>query len=291
MPMRAIENLFLSIGSIKSGTSWLYMLLRNHPQIDTVPVKEIHYFAHFHTEYQLLCFPNRLKQLQDTAAWLSADRPEEARAILSWFTSYLADPVNDAWLAGLYRDPHGANWCSEFSNLNALLPQAGWQHVRNSAGRIRVIYTMRNPLSRLWSHVRFHMALTGLLAQCDDWTESNFTTFLAVPEISRLARYTHVLRLLEQSMDPKEYRLLIYEDIETAPDRVLADIEALLEICPGAYDPPSLTKRHNPGSQHTMPPAFVAASTSMVESELESLEAHGFAIPAAWGHPRGSQLR
>ena len=35
-----MEKLFLSIGAMKAGTTWLYSLLERHPQINFTPEKK-----------------------------------------------------------------------------------------------------------------------------------------------------------------------------------------------------------------------------------------------------------
>eukprot|EP00493_Phyllostaurus_siculus_P000433 UN00435 len=35
-----IDNLFLSVGAMKAGTTWLYEQLKNHPEIHFTPEKE-----------------------------------------------------------------------------------------------------------------------------------------------------------------------------------------------------------------------------------------------------------
>jgi len=278
----AIQNLLLSIGAMKSATSWLYMQLRRHPRIAAVPLKEVHYFAHHHTGYGLLDFPDRLNRLRAAVEEMRADRPDATRAMLDWFRAYLADPLDDAWFGGLYRDPRGPGWCAEFSNLNALLPPSGWEHVRRAARRVRVIYTLRHPLLRLWSHTRFHLAFTGHQAELAHWDEAAFSHFLARPEIASHAQYALVLRTLDDNFDPAHYRVLLYDDIETQPLSVLAAIEALLEIEPGRYDTAKLAMRHNEGPPHPLPAAFIAAARPMVEAELEALDKQRFGAPAAW---------
>jgi hypothetical protein len=39
-------NLFLSIGAMKAGTTWLYAVLERHPALHFTPEKELHYFYH-----------------------------------------------------------------------------------------------------------------------------------------------------------------------------------------------------------------------------------------------------
>ncbi len=280
--MAVIENLLLSIGAMKAGTSWLYMQLRDHPQIEALPLKEIHYFAQYHTDYKIIGFRDRLQRLKEGIAALQADRPAKARAALDWFGAYLAEPTDDAWFANLYDNPVGAKWCAEFSNLNALLTEAGWQHVRSVASRTRIIYTLRNPLDRLWSHTRFHLAFTGAFAQLAKWQEADFRKFLALPEIAGHGRYAHVLDMLDQNFDQEDYHILMFEDLEMIPDSALAGIETFLGIAPGVYNPSSLVKRHNMGPEYAMPQAFAAAAKPLVEIELAALDARDFPVPLAW---------
>ncbi len=44
-----IKNLFLGVGAMKSGTTWLYDVMSRHPEIYFSYEKEIHYFAHTDT--------------------------------------------------------------------------------------------------------------------------------------------------------------------------------------------------------------------------------------------------
>ena len=41
-----VENLFLSVGAMKAGTTFLFNALSRHPELYFTPEKELHYFAH-----------------------------------------------------------------------------------------------------------------------------------------------------------------------------------------------------------------------------------------------------
>ena len=154
--------------------------------------------------------------------------------------------------------------------------------MRNVAKRIRVIYTPRNPLERLWSHTRFHLAFAGAFAQLSEWEEVDFRRFLDLPEINRHGRYAYVLATLAQNFDQGDYHVVIFEDIETSLGSLLARIEAFLGISPGIYNPLSLAEHHNVGAVKPMPKAFADAAKPMVDMELGALDARGFSIPLAW---------
>lgn len=48
--MALFGNLFLSIGAMKAGTTWLYAVLERHPALHFTPEKELHvssiFFGH-----------------------------------------------------------------------------------------------------------------------------------------------------------------------------------------------------------------------------------------------------
>jgi hypothetical protein len=41
--------------------------------------------------------------------------------------------------------------------------------------RLKVLYSMRDPVQRLWSHTKFHLQLTGHLDKLDLWGLSSLT--------------------------------------------------------------------------------------------------------------------
>jgi hypothetical protein len=43
-----IEKLFLSVGAMKAGTTWLYDKLKQHPDIHFSPQKEVHFLSHYY---------------------------------------------------------------------------------------------------------------------------------------------------------------------------------------------------------------------------------------------------
>ena len=57
-----IERLYLNVGQMKSGTTFLYGILRNHPSIYFTPEKELHYLSQCYGRFKLLSEPVRLRK-------------------------------------------------------------------------------------------------------------------------------------------------------------------------------------------------------------------------------------
>jgi hypothetical protein len=131
--VKLIDNIFFSIGAMKAGTSWLYEALRLNPDINAVPIKEVHYLWHRFGTFQLLSREQRIATTElHVGRLLRQCDPEKTNEVLSWFGRYMADPVDDLWFSSLFGSRERSRYCAEFSNMNALLGPG----VRYRTGRI-----------------------------------------------------------------------------------------------------------------------------------------------------------
>ena len=62
---KIFRNLFLSVGAMKAGTTWLYAVLERHPELYFCPEKEVHYFYHRYVDDGLLSEAHRLEKAKD----------------------------------------------------------------------------------------------------------------------------------------------------------------------------------------------------------------------------------
>lgn len=61
-PGKLFSHLFLSIGAMKAGTTWLYAVLARHPALHFAMEKEIHYFYHRYVDQSQLNETRRLPE-------------------------------------------------------------------------------------------------------------------------------------------------------------------------------------------------------------------------------------
>lgn len=153
---------FLCVGAAKAGTSWLHRQLQDHPDCHFRALKELHYFnavdgGHLGREFRkhrdwqqgLL---DRLarsgtaprteqsKRLTDRAAWL--DVLERRQEDVAAYLDYLHDGAAGARVVG------------EMTPAYALLSTERLARMAAMAPDVRFLYIMRDPVDRLWSHVR-----------------------------------------------------------------------------------------------------------------------------------------
>lgn len=278
-------NLFLSVGAMKAGTTWLSMMLRQHPALHFTPEKELHYFYHRYVSADVLSDRQRLAKAQ--AQYLRRYDPDKAniavvRARLDWVSDYLSNPVDDSWYRRLFRLGPGQIYACDFSNLNAHLPAEAWPQIAAGCDRLKVLYTMRDPLDRLWSHVRFHLQFTGQSEMLDRWKPPQLRDFARQAHIWNNGEYGRILRRLTKALPAEDRLVLFYEDIHTDPLAGLRRIEAFLGLEPHAYDPAGFARRHAASPPRAMPDGFkrsFAADTARIKAEVAAL---GFALPQAW---------
>jgi hypothetical protein len=148
---------FLCIGAQKSGTSWLDANLRRHPRIWMPWIKELQYFNHIHLpEHRAWTDGHRRSHAERAARGLvrrSEQGPLDLR-ILHRIAAIAAEPLSDAWYGRIFAHARADQLCGEVTPEYSLLPAEGIAHVRRLNPRMKIIFLMRDPVERCWSHLR-----------------------------------------------------------------------------------------------------------------------------------------
>jgi hypothetical protein len=283
--LKAYPNLFLSIGAMKAGTTWLYAVLARHPSLHFAMEKEVHYFYHRYVNPTQLSEAYRLKEAKNR--YLLRFDPEKAnidavRENLHWISNYLSRPVDDHWYRNLFPLRDHQKYACDFSNLNALLPADAWPQIAERAAGLRVLYVMRDPVARLWSHTKFHLQVTGQIERLNDWGPDDFNSFVHSPHIWANAEYGQVLRNLRDGLPREMRKVIFYEELHTDQRSALHGIEDFLGIPPFDYPQALLDRRITEGIKHPMPPFFSELFQADVARICEEVQAEGFTLPATW---------
>ena len=280
---RPLGGLMLSIGSMKAGTSWLFEILKDHPDLETVPIKEIHYFWEKHGSFSMLTFEQRKETVRfHVNALLPSLDAEASGRFLRWCETFIAGSVGDGWFSELFPRRRERKFCADFSNMTALADEGVWDHARALCEELRVVYTIREPLDRLWSHVRFHAQLTGAIRDISQYTPSQFERFMVESGCYDQGRYARVIDRLKGRLAGHEWKLLYYDDIRDRPAELLRQVELFLGIEPRQVARDILAHVHSAPEKVPMPDAFRSAARRHVDAELEALQRQGTAFPGAW---------
>jgi hypothetical protein len=282
---KTFQNLFLSVGAMKAGTTWLYAVLARHPQLHFALEKEIHYFYHRYVNGNQLSEEQRKNKV--ATMYLKRVNPaasniDVVRHNLHWICNYLDRPVDDFWFRNLFLMRDHEKYACDFSNLNAHLPMEAWPQIAEKCDTLRVLYTMRDPIKRLWSHAKFHLQVTNQLEALETWGPKEFDKFVRLNHIWMNAEYGKVLRNLKGGLDDENLKVIFYEDIHKDQRGMLRQIEEFLDIPPFNYPQTILDRRFTESVKVEMPDFFPGLFRDDVRRICGEIEAEGFVIPDKW---------
>jgi len=277
-------HLFLSIGAMKAGTTWLYSVLEHHPELCFTYEKEIHYFHYKYVDRTILSEKRRLENAQRRYLTIHPDRNfiGRVRNNLHWVANYLDSPVDDFWYRNLFTLRRRESYDCDFSNLYALLPADVWPKIHADCEKLRVLYTMRDPVKRLWSHVKFHLEITKQTEKLESWAPEDYEAFARQPFIWRNSEYGACVRNLRKSLPQEAYKCLFFEDLHADQAGKLAEIESFLGVGHHTYPARVLNARVNESAARPMPDFFRGLFKDDFDRIADELTALDLAPPSSW---------
>jgi len=220
-----IEKLLIGAGAMKAGTTWLYKQLETHPHIRFTPEKEIHYFSHINKLGHKLSHKKRLEKLNSITA---KGRKEN---LVNWYTKYaLPEELDDTWYCSLFDGVPQNAYCADFSNQYSLLPEKSLEHIQKIANDVKVIYTLRDPLARLWSHVKFQYKFLGDEDRVDNISVTEFRRMINKTWFWKNVDYASNYDRLVNVFGEKNVKLFYLEDFIAFPQGSLWNLEKFLDI-------------------------------------------------------------
>ncbi len=218
---------FLCIGAQKAGTSWLDVMLRQHPGVFLPPMKEVHFYDFIY--------------LPEHRGWIRAGfgkhlRQHGGRAGFgAYFARLAALPRRqDAWYAAVFDHPEAAGRVTgEITPAYSILPSDGVARVRATNPAMKIIFIVRDPVDRALSHLR--MAANRRKDPRIDlaWLERTGPELL--PAALARSAYRENVGRWEAVFPPEQLLFLPFGTIRSAPERLMAEVEGFLGLAPQRY--------------------------------------------------------
>ncbi len=230
---------FLCIGAQKAGTTWLWEMLRHHPQVWMPPYKELHYFDRA-TTYpsnsfladnnpltRLLGREPRHRELRGIEKQLlqQAWKQRDLKA-LRWALNFTFGTYGDAWYASLFAGST-ARMRGEITPSYSILDVEDIARIHRLAPDLKVIFLMRNPIERAWSQIRFDWT-RGAFDAIDDM--ESVRAFIQSPRQELRSNYLRTLDLWESVFPKAQIHCGFYDDISTQPKVMLTTVLEFLGI-------------------------------------------------------------
>lgn len=282
---------FICIGAIKSGTTWLHYNLQKHPEIWLPPIKELRYFNE--PEYNLSgrLFGRDRKRYeywrmqvrlfwQDKRSWLNLAR-------VRWYFNYFFMPRSPRWYSSLFSQGKG-KVTGDITPLYAPMPNENIEAISKDFPQIKIIYILRNPVERTWSHI---------LLRCIslvDWQPENLTEEIVRKTIFTRdlndewlwanGRYTENIRRWEQYFDRGQMFIGFYDDLKKEPKRFLKSICQFLGVENSEYAQLELveTKFNEKPIPLNIPPDLEKIFSQYYLEELVKLDKQFGGVTTKW---------
>ncbi len=280
-------TLLFCAGAVKAGTTWLYDYLRGHPETYLRSIKEMQYFD----KLDAGTLKNRARRLEKEIAGLEAeleagkarfpdwvlqqigDRAEYRKVLLSeseptaGYLRYLTAGAGVRRVVGEMTPEYGLLTAPRMRDLSALMPDVRW------------VFLMRDPVSRLWSHVRMLVRRTkpgpeAFAAAC----AAKFDEVLAgdAPDVTERGDYAAIWGRLSRGVAPEKRLAVCYEHL-LSPDGV-AEVTRFLGL---SDHPAKLDKIVHEGVAVDMPPALRARAREWLQPQY-AFVAETFGLPEEW---------
>ncbi|MDP4556228.1 sulfotransferase [Halomonas meridiana] len=273
-----IDNLFLSVGAMKAGTTWLYEQLKDHPDVAFTPEKEIHYFANVVGIENQLNYRSRLLKLKAVMEKYYHGNPSflsEKVDEIAWYAKYAnKKEIDNDWYVSLFEGCE-KKYKADFSNLYCQMESDGWENVHLVSERVKAVYTLRDPLKRLWSHYKFHHKWVG---KEDDVLKDGFSAFketLKKPWFYKNMDYSGNLKRVESGVGKENLLVLYFEDFRENPQEESDKLCEFLGISKYTVDAGSKDKKVNATKDFDMPDEWRKYAISMLEPYVEEMAANG----------------
>lgn len=277
------DHLLLSVGAMKAGTTWLYSVFNRHPEVHFSQEKEIHYFYSQALRPGLLSDRARVRRAK---GFLAFDPEVSVAPVLQrrvrWTANWLNGPVDDAWFNGLFLHKGKARWVADFSNLNALLPVDAWRDIHGRTRKLRVLYTLREPMDRLWSHVRFHLKMQGKSNLLEEFTVDELFAHIQEGDYLDHTDYVSAITRMREGLPEDCLRVDFFDRIGQDPRGFVSDIETFVGLTPQALPDEIVSRVVNPSPPRPMPDGLAERLMPYIKAQNDGLRRLGLDLPPGW---------
>lgn len=222
---------FLGIGAPRSGTTWLYERLSEHPDFKLPPFKELHYFDRDkrYPSPNTLCedrvikrFANPYWRRQFIHTCGSIVLGQRSVSNVMWYLKYFFSKYDDQWYLSLF--DHKAGICGEITPAYMLLTDTDVERIYELTPNIKTVFFLRDPLTRTWSSYRKNFLRKG--KSLPDL--SSIRTYLDGLGMSQRANYIDALNRYQTYSQPGRMLVGFLDAIEEQPLQTLQEVVSFL---------------------------------------------------------------
>jgi hypothetical protein len=227
----ADPTILFGVGATKAGTSWLYRYLHDHSECAMPAVKEAHYWDTFDAEpcdKQVAAYRVRLHELQlakDAAVqagqgWKVDNMTRRIGEMTQLIAVLESDRNGDTRYADwLFQGRGHARVVADMTPNYATLPDEMLARMLALSPQTKFIFLIRDPLDRLWSHIRMQARRQRQDHEVYEKKSNNILYRILnrgdERHILERGDYPKIIRRLRRVIPKNRLQILFTEDLQT----------------------------------------------------------------------------
>jgi len=257
--LNARRTFLLYCGTPKSGSSWLYNYFRGHPNCEMPAGKELHvldriFYPEQHSKwngFRMNLAKRKSKRLHSVKTKLEKVKLRNEISQIYIEFSMLYDLYQyPIFFNGLLSKNRNAQFTGDLTPSHCYLERKELSIIKRmlevSGFRIKVIFAMRDPIERIYSHLRMvernNSASYAFPKEAHKFTTASesFPEFFRQRNLERCSRYERTIRDIEAIFSPDQIKYLFFE--EYFSNKYIKELCKFLEL---PYKKPELDTYYN----------------------------------------------
>lgn len=281
------RTILMCMGATKAGTSWAHDTLALHPECHLRTIKEYHYFSLKEPQH----WENRLVELDAESAGLAQMPLQDLNPYLArrqqdlqdWRQMIAARQIDAAGFDAFLQQgaPEAAKVVGDFTPAYSILPAKFLAPIAAFGARLRVLYLIRDPLARLWSHIRMsadRMEGGDFAANCTDVLQRVLAGAEGggIPGITRRGDYASIVPKLQRVFGAR--LMVIFTEDLFMP----AGYARLLQFLGLSPVMPDFDRRVHEGRSLAFPENLRRATLQFLRPQYDFIASEFPALPDVW---------
>lgn len=159
----------------------------------------------------------------------------------------------------------------EISPSYAPLPLGRIRFIRRLIPDVKIVFLLRNPVDRAWSHAKFHL-VNGKEEEYESIPPDSFYETFRTWRCRVSGEYTFLLRNWESFFPSEQIFIGFFEDIASRPQQLLEELFRFLGVSTQVdWETFPLRQRFLPGVDIPCPPEYVQFLRGLYRGEQERL--------------------
>jgi hypothetical protein len=217
----------LIVGGQRCATTWLANVLRQHRNVWIPPIKELHYFDQQRKDADGKAFRRRYLGHLKKRLKHNARRVLRFRSPCWWDFRYFLQRRSDQWYCSLFRGAKKRGLLAgEATPAYALEGEDVYRTLLDWNPNLRVIFIMREPVSRLWSGVNnWSRKMRGNEASIEELIQR-----AEQPKVRERSEYWKTIERLEKVFPKQQIFYGFYDDLSDSPVEFVASVLRFLDV-------------------------------------------------------------